>query len=106
MNRRRALQALAAATLAGSGALRSMALTRSIHAGGEAIPAVGLGTWITFDVRSGDERHARGEVLRAFFASGGRLVDSSPMYGEAEAVIGGESAAHGRPGAPLPAPEV
>ena len=50
---------------------------------------VGLGTWITFNVgssRSGlDESTA---VMRAFFAGGGRLVDSSPMYGSAQSTVG------------------
>ena len=63
-------------------------LSRAIPASGETVPAVGLGTWITFDVSDAGERRSRAEILRAFFAAGGRLVDSSPMYGAAEAVIG------------------
>ena len=67
-------------------------LTRPVPASGERLPAVGLGTWLTFDVggAASPARHDRGEVLRAFFAAGGRLVDSSPMYGTSEAVIGAE----------------
>ena len=64
-------------------------LLRAIPKGGERIPAIGLGTWIVFDV--GDDAPAlaqREQVLREFFALGGRLIDSSPMYGSAEAVIG------------------
>lgn len=54
------------------------------------LPSVGMGTWITFDVPPRDtaERDRRVEVLRAFFDAGGRLVDSSPMYGMAEDVLG------------------
>ncbi|MGM0576893.1 MAG: aldo/keto reductase [Myxococcota bacterium] len=62
---------------------------RAIPRTGEEIPMIGLGTWRTFDV--GDSREERAplvEVLRRFFARGGRLVDSSPMYGEAEEVVG------------------
>jgi len=65
---------------------------RVVPASGERIPIVGLGTWITFDVGAAETpaRRARGEILRAFLAAGGRLVDSSPMYGSSEAVIGAE----------------
>jgi diketogulonate reductase-like aldo/keto reductase len=66
------------------------ALLRAIPRTGERIPAVGLGTWLTFDVPIDDvEAMARRRaVLERFFAGGGRLVDSSPMYGRAEAVLG------------------
>ena len=64
-------------------------LSRPIPSSGELLPVVGLGSWITFNV--GDDPAARAactEVVRAFFDSGGRLIDSSPMYGSAQAVIG------------------
>jgi diketogulonate reductase-like aldo/keto reductase len=64
-------------------------LAKPIPATGERVPVVGMGTWITFNV--GDDpvaRAGRTEVLRAFFAAGGGLIDSSPMYGTAEAVVG------------------
>lgn len=70
-------------------ARESPPLTRPIPSSGELLPAVGLGTWITFNV--GDDPAARdacAEVMRAFFDEGGRLIDSSPMYGSSEAVIG------------------
>jgi diketogulonate reductase-like aldo/keto reductase len=63
--------------------------TRPIPSSGEAIPVIGLGTWRTFDVGPGVE--ARGplaEVLQRFVALGGRVIDSSPMYGAAESVVG------------------
>ena len=65
-------------------------LQRAIPSSGERIPAIGLGTWLTFDVPINDvEAMARRrQVLERFFAAGGRLVDSSPMYGHAEAVMG------------------
>jgi len=64
-------------------------LTRPIPSTGEPLPAVGLGTWQSFDV-AGDPaavEEAR-ETLRALAAAGGRVLDSSPMYGSAEAVAG------------------
>ena len=64
-------------------------LTRPIPSSGEVLPVVGLGSWITFNV--GDDPAARANctaVVRAFLAQGGRLIDSSPMYGSAQAVIG------------------
>ena len=53
------------------------------------MPVVGLGSWITFNV--GDDivaRDACAEVMRAFFEDGGRMIDSSPMYGSSQKVIG------------------
>ena len=64
-------------------------LLKPIPSSGEQIPAVGLGTWITFNV--GNDPPARAhcaEVMRAFFAAGGRVIDSSPMYGSSQGVIG------------------
>jgi diketogulonate reductase-like aldo/keto reductase len=65
-------------------------LERPIPGTGETIPAIGLGTWQTFDVHAAAtrERAALLEVLSRFFAAGGRVIDSSPMYGEAEATVG------------------
>jgi diketogulonate reductase-like aldo/keto reductase len=64
-------------------------LTRPVPSTGEKLPLVGLGSWITFNV--GDDPGARdscAEVMRAFFQEGGRLIDSSPMYGSSQEVIG------------------
>ena len=91
--RRHALAGLAAlacgAALPRAGhAAPAALLDRPIPATGERIPAIGMGTWLTFDVAPGAERDARLAVLREFFAGGGTLLDSSPMYGYAEAVLG------------------
>jgi diketogulonate reductase-like aldo/keto reductase len=63
--------------------------TRPIPSSGEQIPVVGLGSSITFNV--GDDPAAENvcaEVMKVFFAEGGRLIDSSPMYGSSQEVIG------------------
>jgi diketogulonate reductase-like aldo/keto reductase len=73
-------------------------LARPIPSTGEMLPVVGLGTWITFNV--GDDPAARDsctEVMRAFFADGGRMIDSSPMYGSSQPVIGHGLRRLGRP---------
>ena len=64
-------------------------LTRIVPSTGEALPAVGLGTWQTFDVGSDESSRAPlREVLRRFFTAGASVIDSSPMYGRSEAVVG------------------
>jgi diketogulonate reductase-like aldo/keto reductase len=82
---RRALLQLAAAFAAG-GAVERMR-TRPIPRSGEQLPVIGMGTWRTFDVGEGERAPLR-EVLRALFDAGGRVIDSSPMYGRAEQVVG------------------
>ncbi|UCE32867.1 MAG: aldo/keto reductase [Burkholderiales bacterium] len=64
-------------------------ITKPIPVSGERLPVIGMGTWLTFDV--GDDAAAlasRQAVLQAFFAAGGSMIDSSPMYGSAETVLG------------------
>jgi diketogulonate reductase-like aldo/keto reductase len=64
-------------------------MNRKIPSSGEEIPAIGLGTWQVFD--AGGDKAARAplkEVLKSFFAAGGRVLDSSPMYGTSESVVG------------------
>ncbi|PYN34450.1 MAG: aldo/keto reductase [Candidatus Rokuibacteriota bacterium] len=82
------LMAAAAAFPAGAGAASGM-LSRPIPSTGETIPAIGLGTWRVFDVGgSPSERAPLKDVLRNLVEVGGRVVDSSPMYGAAESVVG------------------
>jgi diketogulonate reductase-like aldo/keto reductase len=61
--------------------------TRAIPSTGELVPAIGLGSWITFNVGN-DRAEGCAEVMRAFFNAGGRMIDSSPMYGSSQSVIG------------------
>ena len=93
MTRRTVLGGLAALPLAATftaPAVRAAALTtRPIPASGEALPVIGMGTWITFNVGADESLRARrSQVLQAFFEAGGGMIDSSPMYGSSEAVIG------------------
>lgn len=64
-------------------------MTRPIPSTGEALPIIGLGSWITFNV--GNDPAARDtcvQVMADFFAAGGRIIDCSPMYGSSMDVIG------------------
>ncbi len=73
-----------------------MMLQRTIPSSGERLPAVGLGTWARFD--AGASATARDPLLRVLenmAALGGKLIDSSPMYGSAEEVVGDLTAASG-----------
>ena len=93
MDRREALGFLAACAAAGfagpAAAASPRAALRAIPSSGERLAAVGMGTWITFDVAGDPAAGAtRSLILADFFASGGRLVDSSPMYGSSEQVLG------------------
>ena len=74
----------------------SAMLTRIIPSSGEKLPVIGLGTWRAFDVDlSADIRRQLGDVLSLFVKLGGRVIDSSPMYGRAEEVIGDLTSAPG-----------
>jgi len=110
-DRRFVLQAMLAAggcaLLKPSAAAQGPLITRPIPSSGEQLPVVGLGSWITFNV--GKDPTARAtctEVVRAFFAGGGRLIDSSPMYGSAQSVIGDALARLGHPQALFAADKV
>jgi diketogulonate reductase-like aldo/keto reductase len=82
------MAAAAAARPAGTGAA-SPILERPIPSSGETLPVVGLGTWRVFDVgATSAERASQKETLRTLVDLGGRVVDSSPMYGTAESVVG------------------
>lgn len=112
VTRRRFVQTAAASGMASALpgwalAAPSTPMTRTISSSGEAIPAVGLGTWITFNV--GDDPVLRDEctdVVAAFFEAGGRMIDSSPMYGSSQPVIGHALERLGRPDALFSAEKV
>jgi diketogulonate reductase-like aldo/keto reductase len=81
--------AAAAAAFSSAEAQSPGPMMRKIPSSGEAIPAIGLGTSDSFEVGTGAaERAPLAEVLRIFHTAGGRLIDSSPMYGTAESVVG------------------
>lgn len=85
---RRALLGGALAGLLPPG-LAAAPMTRRIPSSGEVLPVLGLGSWITFNVGNDTAaREACVEVVRAFFAAGGRVIDSSPMYGSSQPTIG------------------
>ena len=92
MNRRQLLKSAIAMAAGISGAHAAAAdapLMRRIPSSGEEIPVIGLGTSQTFEVGAAAAARAPlREVLEAFFAGGGRLIDTSPMYSTAEAVLG------------------
>ncbi len=85
------LGAFGAAVRLGQGraSAASPPLAKAVPATGERLPVIGMGSWLTFDV--GGDRGARArrlEVLQAFFDGGGAVIDSSPMYGSSEEVLG------------------
>ena len=91
MDRRHFLLGTAGAALSAgfASAGADAVLAKTIPSSGESVPALGMGSWLTFDV--GDDAAARAvrrDVLRAFFDSGGRMIDSSPMYGSSQETIG------------------
>lgn len=95
MKRRDALRIIGAAAFAGTAGTgaamhaEDTIASRKIPSSGETLPVIGLGTWQTFDVsEAAGERAPLEEVLREFVALGGRLIDSSPMYGNSEEVVG------------------
>jgi diketogulonate reductase-like aldo/keto reductase len=80
---------LAAAAAMAQTAAPARPATKPIPSSGEQLPVVGLGSWITFNVGNDPPLRANcAEVMRNFFAAGGRLIDSSPMYGSSQGVIG------------------
>lgn len=96
---RASLAAAAAAHLPGAlHAQQGQPARRPIPSTREEVPIVGLGTWITFNV--GDDPVLRDEcagVIAAFFEAGGRMIDSSPMYGSSQPVVGYGLQKLGRP---------
>ncbi len=83
------LPALACTDALAQGGAPGRVVAKPIPSSGEEIPVIGLGSWITFNV--GNDPPARAncaEVMRNFFAAGGHVIDSSPMYGSSQGVIG------------------
>jgi diketogulonate reductase-like aldo/keto reductase len=108
VRRRHLLGLLAAAALVPAfGRAQPAVVTRPVPSSGEPLPVIGLGTWITFNVgNDGAARDACAEVMRAFFDGGGRMIDSSPMYGSSQPVIGYGLAKLGKPSQVLSAEKV
>ncbi len=75
----------AASPIAGS---KPDVLTRTLPRTGERVTALGLGTFLTFDLKPGDRRDALRQVFERYVAAGGRVVDTSPLYGSAEVSVG------------------
>jgi diketogulonate reductase-like aldo/keto reductase len=92
MNRRKTLTNLASLTaipFLSNFVMNQSLLQRSIPSTGETLPAIGVGTWQTFNVGSGDsERKPLKDVLEKMIAAGAKVIDSSPMYGNSEGVVG------------------
>ena len=89
--RRRLLAAGAALAAVGTVPAQPAApvASRRVPSSGETLPCIGLGSWITFNVGNDPPALAScAAVMSAFFAGGGRVIDSSPMYGSAQATIG------------------
>lgn len=93
---------LAAAALASGGlfsknasAQTSGIITKKIPKTGEIVPAIGLGTYLTFDVIPGQPREFIREVMRRFWDGGGRVFDTSPLYGTGEISVGDYATALG-----------
>ncbi|MEX2643132.1 MAG: aldo/keto reductase [Acetobacterales bacterium] len=101
--RRTILRGMLAATAAAAlpvpaGLAQGRPVTRHIPSTGEAMPAIGLGSWITFNVGNDPELlNQCTDVMAAFLAGGGGMIDSSPMYGSSQNTIGHGLEQLGRP---------
>jgi diketogulonate reductase-like aldo/keto reductase len=92
MNRRDSLRIFAAGAAAFPGGVpaeetATAMLTRPIPSTGEKLPVIGMGTWQTFDVRP-KEAAPLEPIMKAFVELGGKVLDSSPMYGKSEEIAG------------------
>lgn len=92
MNRRKTLTNLASLTaipFLSNFIMNQSLLQRPIPSTGESLPAIGVGTWQTFNVGTGEaERKPLKEVLQKMVEAGSKVIDSSPMYGNSEGVVG------------------
>lgn len=106
-NRRAFIVAAASAAAAPSASAQNAASRKTIPSTGETLPAIGMGTWLTFDVGADRRLRAqRTEVLETFFRLGGAVVDSSPMYGSSQSVVGAALERIGKPQAIFSADKV
>lgn len=94
LSRRSTLKILTALGLGGSAFAMELSqqpvfVQKNIPGTQEKLPVIGMGTWQTFDIDlNGNKKESIKEVLRLFAASKGRCIDSSPMYGRSEEVVG------------------
>lgn len=91
VTRRTVTQGLAALSLMGSYPCRADNTNKPglRYTKGAALPPIGMGTWLTFNIgNNAADLKSRSDVLDVFFAEGGGMIDSSPMYGRSEDVIG------------------
>jgi diketogulonate reductase-like aldo/keto reductase len=106
LSRRNLIGSLGAGALMASGPLAGPAWsqtapattvlnTKKLPRSDEALPAIGLGTYLTFDVLPGRPRTHLGEVMKRFWDGGGRVVDTSPLYGMSEISVGDFASAMG-----------
>ena len=96
LHRRGLLQLAAAAALPMAAEAQGALLSRPIPHSGESLPVIGLGTVGAFDIgEAAGPRAACAEVLRTLVGGGGKLIDTAPSYGRAEAVVGDLVAATG-----------
>ncbi len=70
-------------------------ITKTIGQTGEKVPAIGLGTYLTFDLIPGAKRDHLGEVVKRYWEGGARVVDTSPLYGTGEITLGDYASALG-----------
>lgn len=97
LSRRQFVASAAAAATLGTSVTAGAQSSAMTLKSGHALPRIGMGTWLTFHVKPGSpEFRQRHDVLRAFYEGGGGMIDSSPMYAEAEAAIGALMADHPR----------
>jgi diketogulonate reductase-like aldo/keto reductase len=108
INRRRFVGLASAAAFAPQLArAQSGKVLKTISSTGEMLPAIGMGTWLTFDVGADKAlRVQRMEVLKTFFEMGGAVIDSSPMYRSSQSVVGDLLDRLGRPNALFAADKV
>jgi hypothetical protein len=70
-------------------------ITRRLPRSNESVPAIGLGSFMTFDILPGQKRAHIQEVMRRFWQAGGRVFDVSPLYGMSEVNLGDFASALG-----------